>query len=210
MHEAAYDLLSMRKLSESELAMAVLERVYTVDDVRQLERQPLHPTDKYYLIDGELLTKMAPNQLHAMVAGEVSRLMGNFARKHGLGRVLLECGYHPTGDRSTVLLPDVSFESRDRMAQPPLTTYVPYMPDLAVEVVSPSQSMPEARRKAEAYLRHGVRLVWLLDPVREFAEVWRRGGDGAARIERVEADGELSGEDVLPGFRLALKLIYLI
>ncbi len=188
--------------------MAIQERVYTIDDVWRLEHQPLNATDKYYLIDGDLKIKMAPAQQHASAASELSRHLGNFVAEHGLGRVLLECGYHPPDDRGTLLLPDVSFESRARAAEAPLPTYAPYMPDLAVEIISPSQSLAQVRRKAEVYLRHGVALVWLLDPAAKFAEVWRPGDDGAPQSERIAADGELSGEGILPGFRLPLSRVF--
>ena len=188
--------------------MATQERVYTVEDVWRLEQQPLRPTEKYYLIDGELLIKMAPAQHHATAASELSRHLGNFVAEHDLGRVLIECGYHPPGDRRTVLLPDVAFEAMPRAAQPPLTTYAPYMPDLAVEIISPSQTLAQVRRKAEAYLRHGTALVWLVDPIAKTAEVWRRGDDGAPNSETVSGDGELSGDDILPGFRLPLERVF--
>ena len=163
--------------------MATKERVYTVDDVWRLEQQPLKPTDKYYLIDGELMIKMAPAHFHASVASEIARLLGNFVVERGLGRVLVECGYHPPGNRRTVLLPDVSFESQSHTAEPPLTTYAPYMPDLAIEIISPSQTLAQVRRKAEVYLRHGAALVWLVDPLAQSAEVWSRG----VTITRCEA-----------------------
>ena len=190
--------------------MAIRERVYTVDDVLRLEQQPMNPIEKYFLIDGELLTKMAPAHFHALTASELSRLTGNYAAEHGLGRVFVECGYHPPGDRRTVLFPDVSFESRERTPDRPLSTYAPYMPDLAVEIISPSQSLWQVRRKAEVYLHHGAALVWLLDPLDDFAEVWRRGDDDSMQSERIPGEGALSGEDVLPGFRLPLELIYSI
>ena len=189
--------------------MATQERVYTVDDVWRLEQQPLNPTDKYYLIDGELMIKMVPAQHHASAASELSRHLGNFVAERGLGRVLIECGYHPAGDRRTVLLPDVAFEAMPRAAQPPLTTYVPYMPDLAVEVISPSQTLAQVRRKAEVYLLHGTSIVWLVDPAAKFAEVWRLGEDGALLNERIAGDGELSGGEILPGFRLPLSRIFI-
>ena len=188
--------------------MATQERVYTVDDVWHLEQQPLNPSDKYYLIDGDLKVKMSPAQQQASAASELSRHLGNFVAEHGLGRVLVECGYHPPDDRGTLLLPDVSFESRARTAEAPLPTYAPYMPDLAVEIISPSQSLAQVRRKAEVYLHHGVALVWLLDPEARFAEVWRPGDAGAPQSERIAADGELSGEDILPGFRLPLSPVF--
>ena len=48
--------------------MATQERVYTVDDVWRLEQEPRHPTEKYYLIDGELFVKMSPSQRHSEIA----------------------------------------------------------------------------------------------------------------------------------------------
>lgn len=188
--------------------MATQARVYTADDLWQLEQQPLNPTDKYYLINGELLTKMAPAQRHALAASELARLLGNFVADLGLGHVLVECGYHPPGDRRTVLLPDVAFEAMPRAALPPRTTYVPYMPDLAVEIISPSQTLAQVRRKAEVYLRHGAALVWLVDPIEKTAEVWRRGDDGALQSEIITSDGELTGDEILPGFRLPLTRIF--
>ncbi len=187
--------------------MATQERVYTVDDVWRLEQHPLRPTEKYYLIEGELVIKMAPAQHHGTLASEIARLLGNFVVEGKLGRVTIEVGYHPPGDRRTVLLPDVAFETMPRAAQPPLTTYVPYMPDLAVEIISPSQTLAEVRRKAEVYLLHGTSIVWLVDPAAMFAEVWRLGEDGVLFNERIAGDGELSGGDILPGFRLPLSRI---
>ncbi len=195
-------------MKESDTTMAIRERVYTADDIWRLEQQPLHPTEKYYLIDGELIIKMAPNQLHGSSASELSRLLGNFVVENRLGRVTVEVGYHPPGDRRTVLIPDIAFEAMPRAAQPARSTYVPYMPDLAIEIISPSQSLAQVRRKAEVYLRHGTALVWLLEPLARSAEVWRQGGDGILRSESIASDGALRGGDVLPGFRLPLRRIF--
>ena len=163
--------------------MATQERVYTVDDVWRLEAANENPFEKYYLIDGELRIKMSPNQDHAWLASEIARLLGNFVVENELGFVFVECGYRLPSGRPSLLLPDVSFECRARSAQPRLKSYVPYMPDLAVEVISPSQSLAQVREKAERYLRHGAALVWLIDPASETAEVWRRGSDERVTID---------------------------
>jgi len=185
--------------------MATQERVYTVDDVWRLEQSPRHPTEKYYLIDGELRIKMAPNEMHGETASLISYYLLEYVLPRGLGRVGIEVGFHPPGDRGTALLPDVSFISAARMTKRALSSYVPLMPDLAVEVISPSQSLAQVREKAERYLRHGSALVWLIDPQAQTAEVWRRGSD---ERETIAGDGELSGGDVLPGFRLPLRQIF--
>ncbi|MCY4071531.1 MAG: Uma2 family endonuclease [Chloroflexi bacterium] len=188
--------------------MVSREREYTIDDVWQLECQPMNMAEKYYLIDGELCTKMAPNHVHGSIASEIARLMGNHVVERELGRVTIEVGYHPAGDRRTVLLPDVAFESWARAARTPLPTYAPYMPDLAVEVVSASQTLAQTRRKAAVYLRHGTLIVWLIDPERNTAESWTSADDGAARSESIDLDGELGGGAALPGFRLPLRRLF--
>ncbi len=185
--------------------MATRERVYTVDDVWRLEAANENPLEKYYLIDGELCIKMAPSELHGEVASELARHVGNYVVPRELGRVGIEVGFHPPGDRRTALLPDVSFISKARMTKRALSTYVPLMPDLAVEVVSPSQSWAQVRRKAEVYLRHGTELVWLIDPEAQRAEVWRRGSE---QREVIDSDGALRGGAVLPGFSLPLGRLF--
>ena len=188
--------------------MVTRERVYTIDDVWRLEQQPLNPTDKYYLIDGELITKMSPNELHGDVSTRLAAHLFFFVEEHGLGRVTSEVGYYPPGDQRTVLIPDVAFTVKSRTARPARSSYVPYMPDLAFEIISPSQTLAQVQRKAEVYLRHGAAVVWLLDPLARTAEVWRRGDDGALQSELLAGDGELNGGDILPGFRLPLERVF--
>ena len=194
--------------SKGKVAMVSRERYYTIDDIGRLERQPMNMAEKYYLIDGELCVKMSPNHLHGCIASEIARLLGNHVVERGLGRVSIEVGYHPPGERHTVLLPDVAYESWDRAARTPLRTYAPYMPDLAVEVVSPSQTLAETRRKAKVYLRHGTVMVWLIDSEQDRAESWTAAEDGAARSEIIDKTGELRGGALLPGFLLPLRRLF--
>lgn len=185
--------------------MATQERVYTVDDVWRLEVANENPLEKYYLIDGELCIKMAPSELHGEVASFISYYLLSYVSPRGLGRVGVEVGFYPAGDRRTALLPDVSFISKARMSRRARDSYVPHMPDLAVEIISPSQSLAQVRRKAQTYLRHGTALVWLVDPAAKSAEVWQRGTE---QHEVIDLDGELSGGDILPGFSLPLKRLF--
>jgi len=185
--------------------MATQERIYTVDDVWRLERQANKPTEKYYLIDGELCVKMSPSQRHSEIANLIAHYLTGFVLERGLGRVTIECGYHPPDNRKLLMLPDVAFEGLPRAALPSRLTYVPYMPDLAVEIISPSQSWAQTRRKAQRYLHHGTALAWLIDPESKTAEVWQRGTE---QRERIDLDGELPGGDVLPGFSLPLRQLF--
>jgi Uma2 family endonuclease len=77
-------------------------------------------------------------------------------------------------------------------------------PDLAVEVLSPSDSPRHMLDKVGEYLQAGVRLVWLIDPAKRHAVVYR----SMTTVHEIGTDGVLDGEDVLPGFRYPLAGIF--
>ena len=111
-------------------------------------------------------------------------------------------------DRHTLLIPDVAFEGKARAEQPVGTGYVPFMPDLAVEIISPSQSLVDGRRKAKIYLSHGTVIVWLVHPAEKSIEVWTIADDNLPQSETIALDGELTGATVLPGFTLPLLRLF--
>ena len=82
------------------------------------------------------------------------------------------------------------------------------MPDLAVEIISPSQSAEQARRKAKVYLRHGTTIVWLVHPAEKSAEVWIAGNEGEPQSETLDSKDALDGGAVLPGFALSLRRMF--
>ena len=89
------------------------------------------------------------------------------------------------------------------MAAPP-DNFVPLAPDLAVEVLSPSDRMADAMSKVTMYLQAGVRLVWLVDPATLTVTIFRQ--DAAPKMVS-EAD-TLDGGDVLPSFRVPVAEIF--
>lgn len=86
-------------------------------------------------------------------------------------------------------------------------SFVNFMPDLAVEISSSNHPVSQMRRKAPIYLKNGTRLVWIIDPDTEGAEVCRID-DEQVVTDSVSADGKLDGEDVLPGFELELRQLF--
>ena len=188
--------------------MIVRDRVYTIDDVWRLSQQPENEHKFIYLIDGELFFMPRPGGLHGLIASLIAHFLWTYVLERDLGQVTTETGYHPPGDRTTLLGPDVGFVHRERAPEPFPLRFVPVMPDLAVEVFSPSNTMPELRRKTEVYLRQGVALVWLVNPEEKTVEVWRKTAADELTSEAVGADGVLSGEPVLPGFTLALDSLF--
>ncbi len=131
------------------------------------------------------------------------------------------CGSH-TGDtgfmlreRPTDLVsPDVAFVRHDRL--PPAdarTRFLRVVPDLAVEIRSPTETEADVRTKLGLYIATGVRLVWLVDPRTRTVEELRpdpvepRGGTHS-RVLRANASDVLEAEDVLPGFRLSVADVF--
>lgn len=188
--------------------MATRERAYTVDEIWKLANAPENEHNRYTLINGELTVEMSPGYLHARIASEIARQIGNFVAERDLGEVTVESGHYPQQDRRTLQLPDVAFISKERTPAPDWDRYVPIMPDLAVEIISPSQSMKQAREKAVTYLRHGTALVWLVHPGKQSAEIWAAADDGPTQRETIAVDGALDGGEVLPGFSLPLRQLF--
>jgi len=114
-----------------------------------------------------------------------------------------ETGFKLQTNPDTVRAPDVGFVVKERVPPQPATGFADLAPDLVVEVLSPDDRPGEVLAKVADWLSAGTRLVWVVDPVRRVARVYRQ--DGSESI--VTADGALAGEDVLPGFACPLESI---
>ena len=188
--------------------MATQERLLDVDAVTELIRQPDFADKRFYMIDGELFEMSPANRLHGRLAMLIGTYMTLFVEERDLGEVNAEVGYHPPDDRHTLLAPDVAFVSHARVSQHAQEKFIPLMPDLAVEVVSPSNTVQEIRRKAAIYLDNGSSLVWIVLPAEKGVDICRSADGARLDIEFVGADSTLSGEDVLPGFELELSRLF--
>lgn len=165
----------------------------------ELERM-LDDGYRYDLIGG-VLVKMCPaNFEHGWLAAQIAWLLTAFVRPRRLGIVVgAETGFLLARDPDHVLGPDVAFVRRDRL--PPRRErrhYLPLAPDLAVEIVSPSDRTKTVMDKVMEYLDYGVRVVWVVYPVRQTVMVWN--GDRTGRL--LGETDELDGGEVLPGFRV--------
>lgn len=187
--------------------MIVRDRVYTIDDIWRLSQLPENEHKFFYLIDGELLFMSRPGGVHGVIASLIAHFLWTYVLERELGRVTTETGFHPPDSRTTLLGPDVGFVHRERAPQPFPARFVPVMPDLAVEVLSPSNTMPELRRKAEVYLRHGTALVWLVNPNEKTIDVRRFDGEKTTS-ETIGPGATLDGQPVLPGFRLEIDSLF--
>lgn len=188
--------------------MVLRQRIYDIDDLWELSHRDLMDPRHYELIDGELIVMSPPGGRHGQLAVRLGHYVVAFADALGLGVVTAETGYHPPDSRHTVLSPDVAFVSRARAPQPFPEKYVPLMPDLAVEIISPSNTRKEVSRKTQIYLSNGSQLVWIVLPRQARVEVCRRDARQGITCKTVNANEILSGEDILPGFELALQRLF--
>ena len=162
--------------------------------------------DAYELVDGQLVeTKMGTKS--SWVASEVLFQIRSFVKTNPEGWVLAEASYQCFPDApAKVRRPDVSFIRFGRLSDEELPDgHCPIAPDLAVEVTSPRDTHYEVAEKIEEYLSAGVSLVWIVNPHTRTVLVYRKDRDTVSFLH--EAD-ELSGEDVLPGFRCPVGMCF--
>ena len=187
--------------------IAIQQQLYTVDDVWELAHQPDN-INHYELIEGELFEMPPPGYEHGRLAVKIARRIDIYVEEHQLGEVTVETGYHPPAGRHTLLSPDVAFLSSARMSRPLPEKYIPVMPDLAIEILSPNDTLRQARRKAALYLQYGTQLVWIVLPDEKGVDVCRSADGPRLNIEFVGQESSLSGEQILPGFELKLELLF--
>ncbi len=188
--------------------MVIQQQLYTADDVWEMVHQAENENTHFELIDGELFEMSPPGGLHGSLASEISHYIWAFVKEHGLGTVTVETGYHPPDNRLTLLSPDVAFLSSAKMPRPLPDKYIPFMPDLAVEILSPTDTLKQVRRKAAVYLHYGTQLVWIVLPTEKGVDVCRSVDGSRLDIEFVGSEGSLSGEQILPGFELDLADLF--
>lgn len=171
-------------------------RRYTLEEYSALDQ----PDDGYLeLARGVLVREPRPGSLHGLVQAELARVIGNYAREHG-GRVFTESGVVLQRDPPTVRGPDVAYYALGRLVESPPRPFFDALPDLVVEVLSPSDEAPAFQEKVTDYLEAGVRLVWAVDPERRTAVAYRQG----AGVDVFRGDDVLEDAAVLPGLEILL------
>jgi Uma2 family endonuclease len=157
---------------------------------------------RYELVEGRLIAMTPAGSLHGRLIVRLSTALDSFVEEHDLGAVFAaDPGFRLARAPDTVRAPDVSFVRKDRLPETGLPAgYWPGPPDLAVEVVSPGDSTAEVESKVQEYLRKGVRLVWVVFPLKRVVAVHRPG----APLEILGENDVLDGDEVVPGFRYPL------
>jgi Uma2 family endonuclease len=168
----------------------------TAEDILQMS----FPGKSVELVRGRLVVREPPSTKHGRIQANLAYFLGTFVRVHTLGAIVGGAGFKIEEAPDTVRAPDVAFVPNDRVADIPNRSYAAFAPALLAEIVSPNDRAGEVLAKVADWLEAGAHLVWVIDPQRDEARVHRADGS----LDLIGSDGSLDGEDVLPGFRVAL------
>jgi Uma2 family endonuclease len=152
------------------------ERFNQEEFLRWLEERPTSDTNRYELLDGSILMTPPSRFPHSVIAARIVAALDRHARSSGGGLVQESSAAFdlPTGD---LLEPDVTFISAARLATGPKPQHnrvLQLVPDLVVEVLSPSTARRDRTEKKHAYERAGVAEYWLVDTERREVSIFTR------------------------------------
>lgn len=178
--------------------MSTTTHLMTAEELMKIDDEP----NRHELIKGELLTMPPPGEEHGAVIINLAIVLAGHVKRNNLGRLTAESGFKLESNPDTVLAPDISFIARDR-AGVRSEGYRHGSPDLAVEVISPSDSKRMVERKTALWLELGAKAVWNVNPRKRTIEVVR--ADGYRKL--FDETDELV-DDTVPGFRIAVAEIF--
>ena len=177
-------------------------KLLTADDLLRLSSEGVRGE----LIRGVLHETMPTGVNHGRIVVKLVLLLGAFIMPRRLGTLLAsDTGVLLERDLDTVREPDIAYISSERL---PIGEDVPgyseIVPDLVVEVVSPSDSLREVREKALMWLEYGVRLAWIVHPSARTVDVYHADG----KILTLMESDTLDGGDMLPGFTCQVRDVF--
>jgi len=172
----------------------VAKKLITAEEFARLPNPP--DGSQQELVRGEIVILPPPGGRHGLCCSRIERRLANFVDDSRRGTVTCnDTGFISERDPDTVRGPDVAYWSKERLPEVP-EGYITIAPDLAVEVVSPSDIFSRIQKKIREYLDRGVRLVWVVDPEGRTVTVYKPQRQATI----LEENDTLSGEEVLPGF----------
>jgi len=178
------------------------QKLLTAEEFGRLPDPP--DGSKQELVKGVIVTTPPPKGRHGSCCAIVGSRVLVFVDTNRLGHGFTNnTGFVLGRDPDTVRGPDVSYWSRERLPDIP-EEYIAIPPDLAIEVVSPSDHFNRVQGKVVGYLACSVALLWVIDPIVRSVFVYRPG-----QPLRILAETDtLDGEEVLSGFRLAVRELF--
>lgn len=163
---------------------------------------PVDAEKSYEIVNGQPEEKEVPGARHGVASVRLSSRLNAHVESRQLGVVCAESNFK-IGQNERI--PDIAFVVAARIPPEGIPeTAWPLPPDLAVEVISPSDLYEKVSSKVAEYLEAGVRQVWLVSPEHRTVTIFR----SLTEVQVFAGEDELVSEDLLPGFRCALKEVF--
>ncbi len=182
--------------------MSATTKLMTAEELIMLPRGRM----RYELVKGELIEMSPSGHKHGRIVMNIGAPLTVFVKTHNLGAVYgAETGFKLVVNPDTVRAPDVAFVSREqieRIGDP--EGYWPGAPDLAIEILSPGDRVVEVEKKVKEYLEAGARMVCAVSQKLRNVTVYR----SLTEINVLTENDTFDGEDVVPGFSIAVKEIF--
>jgi Uma2 family endonuclease len=175
----------------------VTKKVWTDEELMRIKHE-----GKVELVDGEVKLMTPAGAEQGAISMDLATRLNNYVRRHKLGRIFdAQTGFRPF---ENMRAPDISFVSKGKLPERLPKGFLRVAPDLAVEVLGPEEKVSDYDGKVAEYLSWGVRLIWLVDPNTETVTVVRANGER----EVLKGNDVLTGEDVVPGFKIKVRKIF--
>jgi len=185
------------------------DTVYSADEFWELSQRPEYADMRLELSKGRLIVMSLTGLIHGGYTNRLGRFVGDFVDEYDLGMMFgAETGFilykNPNlGGKDIVRAPDLAFVSSARLPDPLQDGFANFAPDLAIEVISPSESADEIDEKVNDYLKYGTQMVVLFYPKRKSASVYT-----PTTYQTLTIDDAWDGGTVLPDFQLPLKRLF--
>lgn len=171
----------------------------TVEDLLNMPEDGM----KHELVDGEIVVSPT-GWKHSKITIKIIHILATFLEEHPIG----ELGSPDLGvwlSNGNLRCPDVTFVRNEKLPkEEDAHKFAEFIPDLAVEVLSPSDRMSFVSEKIHEFLRNGVPIVWLVDPVGKTVTEYR----SLSEIKQYSGDDMISAEPVLPGFSCSISRFF--
>jgi len=181
--------------------VATKAKPVTVEELWDLRDEPY----RFTLINGELHRMAGAGGTHGALQIILGLHLGPFVYSRGLGRLYGDTGFRLFPDRDTTLFPDVAFVRAERVPRGELEEgFLNLVPDLAMEIVSPTDYPKLLDEKLAAFMDAQTPCVWRLYPRSRSIRVFRPGREPVT----LGREDILDGEDILPGFRIRVADLF--